>query len=79
VLERSIAHAALPASVNVEVVPATGSPAKALLDACSDADLIVLGRAGRSLLRGRVLGSVATQISHHARIPAVFVNADDRS
>ncbi len=78
VLEQSIARAVLPASVDLEVVPATGSPAKALLDACTDADLIVLGRAGRTLLRGRVLGSVATQVSHHARIPAVYINADDR-
>lgn len=78
VLEQALVRAALPDTLTVEVKPATGSPAKALLDACVDADLIVLGRAGRGLLGGGGLGAVATQVSHHSRVPAVFVKADDR-
>ncbi|MGE0308342.1 MAG: universal stress protein [Acidimicrobiia bacterium] len=66
-----------PSSVKVEAVPATGSPAKALLNACEEADLVVIGRAGHSALRSRLVGSVATQISHHSKVPAVFVNSQD--
>ena len=74
VLEQAISNANIGASVDVEAIAATGSPAKALLEACRDADLVVVGRKGRSMLRARLLGSVATQLSHHAPIPAVFVS-----
>jgi nucleotide-binding universal stress UspA family protein len=74
VLEQAISSADIEPNIEIESVAATGSPAKAILEACSDADLVVVGRTGRSLLRSRLLGSVATQISHHAPIPAVFVS-----
>lgn len=66
-------------AVDVEIVPAVGSASRALLEASSDSDLIVIGRFGRSLLSGLAMGSVATQIGHHATVPAIFINsADDR-
>ena len=74
VLESAVMSAKLPDSLDVELLPETGSPAKALLEASIDADLIVVGRVGRSLLRGLTFGSVATQISHHSKVPAVLVN-----
>lgn len=77
VLEQALLHVKLPTSLKVHLLQATGSPAKALLRACLDADLVVVGRAGRSLLGGRLLGSVATQISHHSTVPAVFVSSHD--
>jgi nucleotide-binding universal stress UspA family protein len=77
ILEQSSSHSVLPVALRVEPVAAKGSPAKAFPDACHDADLIVIGRAGRGLLRERVVASVATQISHHAKIPAVFVNSNE--
>lgn len=77
VLEHALADLKLPTSVKVHLVQATDSPAKALLQACLEADLVVVGRAGRGLLRGRLLGSVATQISHHSTVPAVFVSSHD--
>jgi nucleotide-binding universal stress UspA family protein len=77
VLEQAILRCDLPASVKVHPLSATGSPAKALLQASRDADLVVVGRTGRSLLRDLLVGSVATQISHHSTIPAVFVSTND--
>ncbi|MEO5898625.1 MAG: universal stress protein [Ilumatobacteraceae bacterium] len=76
-LEHAVSNAQTPDGLVIELVAASGSPAKALLDASHDADLVVVGRAGRSLWTGLVLGSVATQISHHSRIPAVFVSSTD--
>jgi len=77
VLEAALARTLVPVGLEVELVQASGSPAAALLAACTDADLIVVGRAGRGLLPGLVFGSVATQISHHSSIPAIFISATD--
>ena len=79
VLEAALAHVGVPEGLHVELVPASGSPAEALLGASHDADLVVVGRAGRSLITGMVLGSVATQISHHSPIPAIFISTTDAS
>lgn len=75
VLEQAILRCDLPASVKIDPVAADGSPAKALLDASSDADLVVVGRTGQSLLRGLLVGSVATQLSHHSIVPTVFASS----
>lgn len=77
ILEHAVSNTHIPDGLVIEFVPVSGSPAKALLDASHDADLIVVGRTGRSLLAGLALGSVATQLSHHATIPAVFVSSTD--
>ncbi len=76
-LENAVSNMEPADGLEIELVPASGSPAKALLDASHNADLIVIGRAGRSLLTGLSLGSVATQISCHSHIPAVFVRSSD--
>jgi nucleotide-binding universal stress UspA family protein len=77
VLEAALGRVIVPDGIDVELVAASGSAAKALLAASADADLIVIGRSGRRLLTGLALGSTATQISHHSPIPAVFVRSDD--
>lgn len=43
-----------------------GHPARVLLDAAADADLLVVGRRGHAAFRGYHLGSTTRRILHHA-------------
>lgn len=46
-------------------------PAKAILDAATDADLVVVGARGLGGFAGMLLGSVSHHIAHHAPCPVV--------
>jgi len=60
--------------VRQEVLIGEGhGPAKALLDAASDADMLVVGSRGRGGFQGLLLGSVSQQVLHHAKCPVVVV------
>jgi nucleotide-binding universal stress UspA family protein len=50
-----------------------GAPARVLLEAASDADLLVIGSRGLGGFRGLLLGSVGQQCTHHAPCPVVIV------
>jgi nucleotide-binding universal stress UspA family protein len=50
-----------------------GSPAEELLSEAKDADLLVVGSRGRGGFLSLMLGSVAHQVSSHARCPVVVV------
>jgi len=69
-LELATAEESAPAP---EVVILTGKPARALLDkAVEDGfDLIAIGTRGRGLTR-RLLGSVATELSSHSKVPVLL-------
>lgn len=59
-------------------VPATGqvvenSPATALLHAAGDADLLVVGSRGHGAFAGLKLGSVSSQVAHHAPCSVLIV------
>jgi nucleotide-binding universal stress UspA family protein len=73
VLDNALSRAGLPAGVTVERQTVEGPPARTLIDAASDADLLVVGARGHGGFLGLLLGSVATQAVHHARIPVVVV------
>jgi nucleotide-binding universal stress UspA family protein len=60
-----------PSSVSVQAV--TGFPAEEILRAGADADLIVVGSRGTGGFNRLRLGSVADQVTHHARVPVVVV------
>jgi nucleotide-binding universal stress UspA family protein len=61
-------------AVTVDVAPIAveDEPAKALLDASRDADLIVVGSHGHGL-SGLFLGSVSLECAQHAACPVVIV------
>jgi nucleotide-binding universal stress UspA family protein len=52
-------------------------PARALLDAARDADLLVVGPRGRGQPRELVLGSVTQTCLHHAPCPVAVVRGND--
>ena len=53
---------------------AQGAPRGALLDAASEAQLLVVGARGRGGLRGMMLGSVSLALLHHAPCPVAVVH-----
>jgi nucleotide-binding universal stress UspA family protein len=64
-----------PTSVTVKAV--TGLPAEALLRAAEGADMLVVGPRGAGGFERLLLGSVSTQVIHHASCPVVVIPADD--
>jgi nucleotide-binding universal stress UspA family protein len=79
-VEQAIARAAAeigdqqPVSVTVNVF--SGFPARALIDASRDADLIVIGSRGAGGFESLLLGSISSQVTHHAECPVVIVPSD---
>jgi nucleotide-binding universal stress UspA family protein len=63
--------AARPEQVTVEAV--NGIPAEALVRAAAGADLIVVGSRGAGGFARLALGSVSSQVAHHAPCPMVIV------
>jgi nucleotide-binding universal stress UspA family protein len=61
----------LPQGIETHVV--AGAPARALLDASTDADLVVVGSRGHGGFTGLLLGSVSQQVAHHATCPVVII------
>jgi nucleotide-binding universal stress UspA family protein len=58
-------------AVHVAVLP--GAPAEQLLARARDADLLIVGRRGRSAVRGARLGAVSLRCVLHADCPVVVV------
>lgn len=73
----SAAVADLPADSrrHVDLQVAHGDAATVLVEAAENAELLVVGNAGRGALAGAVTGSVALRCAHHARCPVVLVPA----
>jgi nucleotide-binding universal stress UspA family protein len=60
-----------PASVTVNAVH--GLPAEELINAGADADMIVLGSRGGGGFSRMLMGSVSSQVVHHAYCPVVIL------
>lgn len=59
--------------VDIEGMLVRDSAASALLDAAKDADLLVVGSRGHGGFAGLRLGSVSSQLVHHAPCPVLVV------
>ena len=59
--------------VPLETVVAEGDPARVLVDAALDDDLLVVGSRGRGGVAELVLGSTSHRAAAHARCPVVVV------
>jgi len=64
-----------PTSVTVRSV--AGLPAAEILSAAQDADMIVVGSRGAGGFKRLLMGSVSTQVTHHAQCPVVVIPADN--
>jgi len=60
---------------SVQVVAKNGFPAEALIAASQDADLLVVGSRGGGGFSALAVGSVTSQVVHHAKCPVVVVPA----
>jgi nucleotide-binding universal stress UspA family protein len=63
-----------PASVTVRAV--SGIPAEELINATGDADLLVVGSRGLGGFARLLMGSVSTQVAHHALCPVAIIPAE---
>ena len=76
--DKALANAgdARPTSVTVQAFG--GVPAEELVNASKDADMIVVGSRGAGGFARLLLGSVGSQVVHHAHCPIVIVPAEER-
>lgn len=65
------------ADIEVHETAVLDLPARALLDATSRADLLVVGARGVGGFAGLLLGSVSQQCVEHSPIPVVVVRGED--
>lgn len=65
-----------PPSITIRAVH--GIPAEELIKAAENADMLVVAARGTGGFARLHLGSVSTQLTHHARCPVVIIPPDDR-
>jgi nucleotide-binding universal stress UspA family protein len=74
-VNQAVGRRGAPPGVPVTVRALSGSAADELINASEDADLLVVGARGAGGFARLVMGSVSTQVVHHALCPVVVVPA----
>jgi nucleotide-binding universal stress UspA family protein len=59
----------------ITVSVAVGNPAEELVKASRDADMLVVGSRGSGGFGGLLVGSVSSQVPHHAACPVLVIPA----
>lgn len=72
-LAKMLGDATVPPDVEVETRVVEGNPVNVLIEASTDADLLVVGSRGRGGLTGVLLGSVSQRCVERAHCPVVVV------
>lgn len=75
VLKEAVQHvfgSAIPPKVSITLL--RGDPKSVLVEASQDADLLVVGRRGRSSIAGLLIGSVSSTCIARAKCPVLIVN-----
>jgi nucleotide-binding universal stress UspA family protein len=70
---KTAAELGQPQPLSVTVRAMTGFPAHELIEASREADLVVLGSRGAGGFARLMMGSVSSQVVHHAHCPVVVV------
>ncbi len=78
-VDKAVAQAGDKHPPSVQVKAITGIPAEVLVDVSRDADLLVLGPRGAGGFGRLRLGSVTSQVVHHAECPVAIVPAKKHS
>ena len=76
--DKVLAELGEPRPESVTVTAVHGFPAEVLIDASRDADMIVLGSRGVGGFSLLLMGSVTSQVAHHANCPILIVPPERR-
>ena len=76
--DKVLAEAGEPRPESVTVKAVHGFPPEVLIEASRDADMVVLGSRGTGGFRVLVMGSVTSQVAHHASCPVLIVPPEHR-
>lgn len=63
-----------PGDIHIETSTVRGSPARVLVDASEEAEMLVIGSRGLGGFKGMLLGSVGHHCAAHAHCPVVIVH-----
>ncbi len=73
VVQKAVSQAGEPGPASVTVRAVSGLARQELVEASSDADLVVVGQRGGGGFARLLMGSVSSQVVHHAACPVVVV------